>query len=90
MNRRQFLAAGLGASLNLQAQPPRKRVAAISTMQDHAFVSHAAVMVGRLLYGYSQNGIFTTPRTHVVSMCPAQTPANDLSRGLSEKHGFKI
>jgi hypothetical protein len=92
LNRRRFLATGVGASFNLQAQPPRKRVAAIITMytQDHGFVSHAAVIVGRVLDGYSPNGVFTTPRTRVVAMYTAQTPANDLSRGLSEKHGFKI
>ena len=52
--------------------------------------SHAAVIVGRLLDGYSPNGVFTEPRTHLVSMYTAQVPANDLSRGLAQKHGFKI
>src|SRR3954469_2033872 len=96
LNRRQFLAtgagAGAGAAASLQAQAPKKRVAAIITMytEDHGFVSHAAVIIGRLLNGYSPNGVFTAPRTHLVSMYAAQTPPNDLSRGLSEKHGFKI
>lgn len=78
--------------VNLQAQSPKKRVAAIITMwtQDHGFYSHAAVIVGRLVEGYSPNGVYTRPRTQLVSMYTAQVPANDLSRGLSEKHGFKI
>ena len=77
---------------NLQAQPPKKRVAAIITMwtQDHGFYSHAAVIVGRLLEGYSPNGVYTRPRTQLVSMYTAQVPANDLSRSFSEKYGFKI
>src|SRR5437016_233055 len=92
LNRRRFLATGAGAALSLQAQAPKKRVAAIITTdtQDHGFYSHAAVIVGRLLEGYSPNGVFTAPRTRLVSMYTAQTPANDLSRGLSQKYGFKI
>ncbi len=78
--------------MNLQAQIRKKKVAAIITMytQDHGFYSHAAVIVGRLLDGYSPNGVFIEPRTHLASMYTAQVPDNDLSRGLSEKHGFKI
>src|ERR1051325_6115146 len=92
LNRRRFLAAGSVAALNLQAQPAKKRVAAIITMytQDHGFYSHAAVIVGRLLEGYSPNGVFTAPRARLVSMCTAQPPANDLSRARSQKYGFKI
>jgi hypothetical protein len=92
MNRRAFLATGVAAAASLQAQAPRKRVAAIITMytQDHGFWSHAAVIVGRLLEGYSPDGKFTAPRTQLVSMYTAQVPANDLSRGLSKKYGFKI
>ncbi len=92
MNRRRFLAAGVAAAASLQAQAPKKRVAAIITMwvQDHGFYSHAAVIVGRLLDGYSPDGKFTAPRTQLVSMYTAQVPANDLSRGFSKKYGFKI
>jgi hypothetical protein len=92
LTRRQFLATGAVAAANLQAQPARKRVAAIITMytEDHGFVSHAAVILGRLLNGYSPDGVFTAPRTHLVSMYTAQTPPNDLSRGLAKKHGFTI
>ena len=92
LNRRRFLAAGAAACFDLQAQAPKKRVAAVITMytQDHGFYSHAAVIVGRLLDGYSPDGVFTQPRTHLVSMYTAQVPANDLSRGLAQKHGFTI
>jgi hypothetical protein len=92
LNRRRFLATGVGAAAGLQAQASKKRVAAVITMytQDHGFYSHAAVIVGRLLEGYSPDGKFTEPRTQLVSMYTAQVPANDLSRGLSKKYGFKI
>src|SRR5262245_46335231 len=91
MNRRHFLAAG-GAALCAQAQPRRKRVAAVVTMytHDNRLYSHAAVILGRFLEGYSPNGVFTKPRTDLVSMYTDQVPSNDLSRGLSAKHGFKI
>src|SRR4051812_33543503 len=92
VNRRQFMVAGAAAGLQLQAQPPKKRIAAVITMytQDGGFWSHAAVIVGRLLQGYSPEGVFTQPRTQLVSMYTAQVPPTDLSRGLSKKHGFTI
>jgi hypothetical protein len=52
--------------------------------------THANVNIGRLLNGYSPNGVFTEPRTGLVSMYTDQVPPPDLSRGLSEKHGFQI
>src|SRR5205085_12011369 len=58
--------------------------------QDGGFYSHAAVIIGRLLEGYSPNGVFTKPRTQLVSMYVDQFPPTDRSRGLSEKYGFKI
>jgi hypothetical protein len=92
LNRRQFMAAGAAAGLQLQAQPPKKRIAAVITMytQDGGFYSHASVIVGRLLEGYSPNGVFTQPRTQLVSMYTAQVPPTDRSRGLAQKYGFTI
>jgi hypothetical protein len=89
MNRREFLATTAVAT---QAPRPKKKVAAIVTMytSDRRLRSHASVIIGRLLEGYSPNGVRTEPRTQVVSMYVDQTPENDLSRGLAEKHGFKI
>ncbi|MDQ6664255.1 MAG: hypothetical protein M3Z23_07660, partial [Acidobacteriota bacterium] len=57
---------------------------------DSGLYSHAAVILGRLLEGYSPDGVFTEPRTRLVSMYTDQVPVNDLSRGLSQKYGFKI
>jgi hypothetical protein len=94
MNRRRILAGGLGAAAAAQtsAQPSKKTIAAIVTMytNDGRLNTHANVIIGRLLDGYSPNGVFTKPRTRVVSMYTDQVPPADLSRGLAEKHGFRL
>jgi hypothetical protein len=94
MNRRQILAGGLGvaAAPQTSAQSSKKNVAAVVTMytNDGRLNTHANVIIGRLLDGYSPNGIFTEPRTRIVSMYTDQVPPADLSRGLAEKHGFRI
>jgi len=93
MNRRQSIATGLAAlAPQASAQPAKKTVAAIVTMytNDGRLNTHANVIIGRLLDGYSPNGVFTAPRTRLVSMFTDQTPPADLSRGLAQKHGFRI
>jgi len=94
MNRRQMFAGGLGiaAAAQLSAQPQKKTVAAVVTMytNDGRLNTHANIIIGRLLDGYSPNGIFTEPRTRVVSMYTDQVPPADLSRSLAEKHGFRV
>lgn len=95
MNRRQWIAGGLSAAAATaqQQQPDKKKtVAAIVTMytNDGRLNTHANVIIGRLLDGYSPNGVFTQPRTRIVSMYTDQVPPADLSRGLAAKHGFRI
>lgn len=80
MLRRQFLAS--------LAPTPRKRIAAIVT--EYRWFSHADVICGRLLGGHSANNVWTPPRTNLVSLYTAQVPANDMSRDLAARHGFKI
>lgn len=80
LNRRGFLMA-MAADL-------RPRVAAIVT--EYRYYSHADVIVGRILEGYSPNNVRKQPRTRVVSMYTDQVPAKDMSRELSAKHGFRI
>ena len=86
MNRRQILAGGIAAAAAAQtpAQSSKKKVAAVVTMytNDGRLNTHANVIIGRLLDGYSPNGVFTEPRTHIVSMYTDQVPPADLSRGL--------
>ena len=80
MLRRHFLSS--------LAPAPRKRIAAIVT--EYRWFSHADVICGRLLGGHSANNIWTPPRTNLVSLYTAQVPANDMSRDLAARHGFKI
>lgn len=90
VTRRELAAASLTALA--PGQSSRKKIAAIVTMytDDQRLKSHASVIVGRLLEGYSPNGKRVEPRTQIVSMYTHQVPENDLSRGLSVKHGFPI
>jgi len=91
ISRRGFIALGAAATM-AQAQPAKKKVAAIFTMYTDGprLKSHAAVIIGRLLNGYSPNGVKIAPRTQLVSMYTDQFPENDLSRGLAKGHGFPI
>src|SRR5215218_6936243 len=94
MNRRQMIASGIGAAAVPQtvAQPAKKTVAAVVTMytNDGRLNTHANVIIGRLLEGYSPNGVVTQPRTRIVSMYTDPFPPADLSRPMAEKHGFRM
>src|SRR5262245_41791429 len=87
-NRRQFILGSLGAVISHQASATKKHVAAIVT--EYRYYSHADVIVGRILESYFPNGVRKDSRTQIVSMYTDQVPANDMSRDLSAKHGFKI
>jgi hypothetical protein len=65
----------------------KKSVAAIVT--EYRKWSHADVIIGKILDGYDQDGGIG-PDLRLVSMYVDQFPKNDLSRGLAQKHGFKI
>ena len=88
LTRRQVLgAAGLGLVAPLLAARP-KTVAAVVT--EYRWYSHADVILGRILGGYSANGVHTPPRTKLVSLHVEQVPQNDMSRELAARHGFRI
>jgi hypothetical protein len=85
-NRRQFFLSAAGcAALRAQDKP---RVAAIVT--EYRYYSHADVICGRILEGYSPNNQPMEPRTRIVSMYTDQIAKKDMSRDLAAKHGFKI
>src|SRR6266446_1197827 len=65
----------------------KKKVAAIIT--EYRRWSHADVIIGKILEGYNQDG-GAGPNLTVASMYVDQFPANDMSRDLAKKHGFKI
>jgi hypothetical protein len=66
----------------------RKKLAVVTTA--YYYLSHAYHVCGRFLYGYRQNGKKHKPEFDIAAMFVEQTKANDLSRELSKKHGFKL
>jgi len=84
LNRRRFFAGCLAGTAS-KTQP---RVAAVVT--EYRPRSHADVIVGRMLEGYSPDGVRRAPLTRVVSMYTDQVPANDMSRALAARYGFTI
>ena len=84
LNRREFL---LAPPLAL-AGADKPKVAAIVT--EYRPRSHADVIVGRILEGYSPEGVRVEPRTRIVSMYTDQIAEKDMSRDLAARHGYKI
>ncbi len=70
------------------AQERRPRVAVVTTAWRHN--SHADVIASRLVQGYTLDGKGEFPRLDLVSAYVDQFPANDMSRGLAQEHGFQI
>ena len=66
----------------------RPRVAAIVT--EYRPRSHADVIVGKLLAGYSLNGVDTQPRIEVASMYLDQVPENDTGREMAARYRVPI
>src|SRR5262245_39239552 len=70
------------------ADKPPKRVAAVVTT--YFPVSHADVIVGRLLKTYTLDGKGDSPRMRLVSLYTDQVPKNDISRKFAKDFGFPI
>lgn len=97
MTRREWLGAGIAApALMAEAAPEnpctaessRKKVAAVVTV--YHYYSHADVLIGRLMSGYSANAKWTPSRARVVSLHADQVPpATDMSRDLAARNGFR-
>ena len=66
----------------------QKRIAAIVT--SFWRMSHAEVIVGRLLEGYYYEGERQYPRVQVVALYVDQFPDNDMSRDKAAKHNIPI
>jgi hypothetical protein len=64
------------------------KVAAVVT--EYRWYTHADVICGRLLGGYSANNVWTPPRTQLVSVYRAQAPTNDMPPDLAARHNFKV
>ncbi len=97
-SRRNLLGMGLAApALAGQARAaepcavsvPRKKIAAVVTVYHH--YSHADVLIGRLLAGYSPNNTWTLSRSQIVALHADQTPTgSDMSRDLAARNGFHL
>ena len=96
MNRRTWIGTALATPAVLaapQSRPGspgagRKKIGCVVTV--YRYNSHADVLCGRLLAGYSPNGVWERARNHVVSLHAEQVPANDMSRDLAARNGFRL
>jgi hypothetical protein len=96
MNRRTWIGTALATPAALaapQSRPGspgagRKKIGCVVTV--YRYNSHADVLCGRLLAGYSPNGVWERARNHVVSLHAEQVPANDMSRDLAARNGFRL
>lgn len=82
------LAAGWGEfAWGQESQRKKLPIAAIVT--DYHRNTHPDVIVSKVLEGYDQQG-GPGPDLELVSIYTDQVHANDLSRGMAEKHGFRL
>lgn len=86
ISRRGFLATA--ASALGRAQPPRKKIAAITTT--YHVRSHADNFITRFLEGYWINERYYPPPCDIVSLYVDQVHPADISRRLSMAYGFPI
>jgi len=97
MDRRELLRRAAAASLVMPAsrlvqtlaQDARPKLPVAAVVTEYTENSHADVIVGKILEGFEHRG-GAGPALRLVSLYVDQTPARDLSRGLAEKHGFRI
>jgi hypothetical protein len=101
VTRRDFLARSLlaaGAACGSSAWPawslagnaaPRGKLPVAGVVTVYHNNSHADVILGKILQGWRQDG-GPGPDLELVSLYVDQFPEGDLSRGLAEKHGFRI
>jgi hypothetical protein len=97
MTRRHWLGAGLAVPMLAAAAPEkpcpaesrRTRTAAIVTV--YRYNSHADVLIGRLMSGYSVDAKWAPSATQIVSLHAQQVPINtDMSRDLAARNGFHL
>lgn len=99
-SRRSIVKSGMGLALgsalpglnpfrSRAADSPNELRTVAAVVTAYRQNSHADVIVGKILDGYQQKG-GQGPRLRLVSLFTDQVPANDLSRDLARRHGFRI
>ncbi len=76
-----------GGLLAQEARPPRPRIGAV--VSEYRWYSHADVICGRVISGYSANGVWTPSRMQLVAMHTDQRPSNDMSRDMAARANFR-
>lgn len=98
--RRELLKAGLSTALGAAVPslfapaargfaPAREKLPVAAVVTVYQKNSHADVIVGKILEGFQQDG-GKGPDLRLVSLFTDQVPTHELSRGLAEKHGFRL
>ena len=97
MTRRHWLGAGLAAPMLASAAPDKpcaaetRRTKAAAIVTVYRYNSHADVLVGRLMSGYSVNAKWAPSETQILSLYADQVPTNtDMSRDLAARNGFRL
>jgi hypothetical protein len=83
------LAGGPFRYLAAEETPARKKLPVAGVVSVYHNNSHADVILGKILEGWRQDG-GPGPDLELVSLYVDQFPEGDLSRGLAEKHGFRM
>ncbi|MEC9009327.1 MAG: hypothetical protein VX877_08695 [Planctomycetota bacterium] len=94
ITRREFVAGMAAAGITAvggghAVGAARRKLPVAAVVTEYRTNSHADVIVGKVLEGWQQDGK-SGPDLELVSMFTDQVPKGDLSRGLSQKHGFPI
>jgi hypothetical protein len=100
-SRRRFLQVAAGLSVGLataadrprsqpppRPSPPTRKLAVLTSA--YYYLSHAYHLCGRFLHGYVRDGQMHYPDFGIAGMYVEQQRASDLSRELSQKHGFTL
>jgi uncharacterized repeat protein (TIGR03806 family) len=74
------------AGMNPAARMPR--VAVVTTVWHHN--SHSDIIAARMLQSHTLDGRGDWPKLDLASLYVDQTPANDKSRELAARHGFRL
>jgi len=97
MNRRTWLEQSSAASLSLlmtnvttnAAPSARKKLPVAAVVTEYTPMSHADVLIGKILQGFEQQG-GAGPDLYLASLYTDQVPERDISRDLSRKYQFPI